>query len=121
MTYKYISYYDYMLEKNEEARNIEMVSNAELESPINDIQQLMAITAEECGELTQVCMKILRKYDTIEGIKGDKYIDLLIEEVGDVMCMFELLIEHKVLTTDDINARVAVKRDKLKVWSNLIK
>ena len=121
MTYPYLSYYDYMLEKNKELRESEMVSNRELESPLNEFQQLMAITAEEAGELTQVCMKIMRKYDKLSDAANDKYRDLLIEEVGDVMCMFELLIEHKVLTTDDINARVKVKRDKLELWSNLIK
>ena len=98
-----------------------MVSNEELESPLNAIQQLMAITAEECGELTQVCMKIMRKYTTLEEIENDKYRDLLIEEAGDVLCMIELMVEHEILTNEDLRARVKVKRDKLKTWSNLIK
>ena len=98
-----------------------MVSNEELESPLNAIQQLMAITAEECGELTQVCMKIMRKYTTLEEIENDKYKDLLIEEAGDVLCMIELMVEHEILTNEDLRARVKVKRDKLKTWSNLIK
>ena len=34
--------------------------------PINKLQQLMIITAEECGELTQVCSKTVRKFKTIE-------------------------------------------------------
>jgi NTP pyrophosphatase (non-canonical NTP hydrolase) len=98
-----------------------MVSNEELESPLNAIQQLMAITAEECGELTQVCMKIMRKYTTLEEIENDKYRDLLIEEAGDVLCMIELMVEHEILTNEDLRARVNVKRNKLKTWSNLIK
>ena len=98
-----------------------MVSNEELKSPLNAIQQLMAITAEECGELTQVCMKIMRKYTTLEEIQNDKYKDLLIEEAGDVLCMIELLVEHGVLTNEELGARVTVKRGKLATWSNLIK
>lgn len=98
-----------------------MVSNEELESPLNAIQQLMAITAEECGELTQVCMKIMRKYTTLEEIENDKYRELMIEEAGDVLCMIELMVEHEILTNEDLRARVKVKRDKLKTWSNLIK
>lgn len=121
MSYLYLSYYDYMLEKNKLLRDAEMVSNTKLESPINEYQQLMAITAEECAELTQVCMKIMRKYDNLLDTTEDKYKQLLVEEVGDVMCMLELMIEHGVLTKKEINARVKVKRDKLKVWSNLIK
>lgn len=98
-----------------------MVSNEELKSPLNAIQQLMAITAEECGELTQVCMKVMRKYTTLEEIQNDKYRDLLIEEAGDVLCMLELLVEHGVLTNEELGARVTVKRNKLATWSNLIK
>jgi len=98
-----------------------MVSNEELKSSLNAIQQLMAITAEECGELTQVCMKVMRKYTTLEEIENDKNRDLLIEEAGDVLCMIELMVEHEILTNDELGARVNVKRDKLKTWSNLIK
>lgn len=98
-----------------------MVSNEELKSPLNAIQQLMAITSEESAELTQVCMKIMRKYTTLEEIQNDKYKDLLIEEAGDVLCMLELLVEHGVLTNEELGARVTVKRKKLATWSNLIK
>jgi NTP pyrophosphatase (non-canonical NTP hydrolase) len=98
-----------------------MVSNEELKSPLNAIQQLMAITAEECGELTQVCMKVMRKYTTLEEIENDKYKDLLIEEAGDVLCMIKLLVEHGVLTDEELCARITIKRNKLKTWSNLIK
>jgi len=98
-----------------------MVSNQELETPINDIQQLMAITAEECGELTQVCMKIMRKYDTLEGVSNDKYRELLVEELGDVMCMIELMIEHEIVNISEIHNRAQTKREKLKTWSTLIK
>lgn len=98
-----------------------MVSNTELETPINNFQQLMAITAEECSELTQVCMKIMRKYDSLDKTADDKYIELLIEEAGDVLCMIELMVEHGVLTNKELGARVDVKREKLKQWSTLVK
>lgn len=111
-------YHEYIARQYKEEKN--MVSNAALESPINNLQQLMAITAEECGELTQVCMKIMRKYDTIEGIESDKLKEYLIEEAGDVMCMLELMIEHGVVTTKQIKDRVKVKREKLEVWSTLV-
>lgn len=97
-----------------------MTSNRHLNSPINDIQQLMAITAEECGELTQVCMKIMRKYDTLEGIESDKFRELLVEEAGDVLCMLELLSEHNLLDWRELYDRADVKREKLRKWSTLI-
>lgn len=98
-----------------------MASNRKLKSPINSFQQLMAITAEECGELTQVCMKIMRKYDSLDKASQDKYIKLLHEEAGDVFCMIELLYEHGVVDWEQIVARADVKREKLKKWSTLIK
>ena len=97
-----------------------MVSNTELETPINNFQQLMAITAEECAELTQVCMKIMRKYDSLDKAADDKYISLLVEEAGDVLCMLELMSEHNLFDWKDIYARADVKREKLKTWSTLI-
>lgn len=98
-----------------------MPSNQELETPINDLQQLVAITAEECGELTQVCMKIMRKYNTVEGVLSDKYKNLLIEEAGDVLCMLELMSDYGLFDWKDIYDRADVKREKLKKWSTLIK
>lgn len=97
-----------------------MVSNQEFETPINNFQQLMAITAEECGELTQVCMKIMRKYDSLDKTGEDKYIDLLVEEAGDVLCMLELMSEHGLFDWQQIYDRADVKRNKLKTWSTLI-
>jgi NTP pyrophosphatase (non-canonical NTP hydrolase) len=97
-----------------------MVSNQELETPINNFQQLMAITTEECAELTQVCMKIMRKYDSLDKATEDKYISLLVEETGDVLCMLELMSEHGLFDWKDIYARADVKREKLKTWSTLI-
>lgn len=79
------------------------------------LRELMMITAEECGELTQVCCKVLRR-DKLDAEWQEK----LVEEVGDLQCMINLMLEHKILTKDQIDARVKVKRKKLKKWSNLI-
>lgn len=89
-----------------------------MDSPINTLQQLMAITAEECGELTQVCMKVIRRHDNFD--IEPKWQEKLIEEAGDVLCMIELMVEHGLLTNDELGARVNVKRNKLKTWSTLI-
>jgi NTP pyrophosphatase (non-canonical NTP hydrolase) len=89
---------------------------------LNKLQELMVITMEECGELAQVCSKIIREFNTIEQVlnnTSDKRIKL-IEEVGDLQSLINLMIEHKLLTQEEINARIETKRDKLKIWSNLI-
>jgi NTP pyrophosphatase (non-canonical NTP hydrolase) len=100
--------------------NKNVVSNTKLETPINNFQQLMAITAEECAELTQVCMKLMRKYDSLDNAVDDKYIKLLVEEAGDVLCMLELMSEYGLFDWKEIYARADVKRNKLKQWSSLI-
>ena len=89
------------------------------DSPINKLQQLMIITAEECGELTQRCSKIVRKYSIADQIEEDQR-EKLLEEVGDVYCMINLMTEHGVLDWKHIYARSSVKEEKLKKWSELI-
>ena len=73
----------------------------------------MTITMEECGELIQVCSKAIRYNEYHHNKK-------LTEEVGDVMCMIELLHEYDLISFNDIDERVKVKKEKLKKWSNLI-
>lgn len=77
--------------------------------------ELMIITAEEAGELTQACTKILR-----HGIDEQK-IKALLEEIGDMQCMIELLVSHNIITNEDIEKRKVIKLDKLKKYSNLWK
>ena len=76
------------------------------------LEQLMVITMEECCELVQACSKKLRGSKTST--------KLLLEEVGDVQCMIDLIVENGLLAREDISSRVQVKRDKLKRWSDLI-
>jgi NTP pyrophosphatase (non-canonical NTP hydrolase) len=92
---------------------------------LNKLQELMVITMEECGELAQRCSKTIRKFDTIEQALEDTTTASvnrvkLIEEVGDVQCMIDLMVECGLLTKKEIDARIASKRDKLKTWSDLV-
>ena len=82
-------------------------------SPINTLQQLMTISMEECGELTQRCSKIMRKYETLDLIEDDQRTKLL-EEAGDVFCMLELMSEHGIFDWREIMDRADYKREKLK-------
>ena len=75
--------------------------------------ELMVIMMEECGELIQACSKALRK---------DEFYDnkQLIEEVGDVYTMIEIMHDFDMISWDDIDERVKKKRLKLSKWSSLI-
>tara|TARA_B100000287_G_C20538256_1_gene743644 strand:- start:663 stop:908 length:246 start_codon:yes stop_codon:yes gene_type:complete len=79
----------------------------------NKLQELLTITMEECGELIQVCSKAIRCDDYYNN-------DKLTEEVGDVMCMIELLHEYDLISYTDVEDRVKVKKEKLKKWSDLL-
>ena len=87
---------------------------------LNNLQELMVLTMEECGELTQRCSKIIRKFETLEEVTEEQRV-LLLEEVGDVQCLINLMIESGLLTKAEIDARIYTKRNKLKIWSKLIK
>ena len=79
---------------------------------LTEYQELLIITMEECGELIQACSKALRRQDIDD--------QNLRDEIGDVMCMIELMQEWDVVGWTEIENRVEHKRDKLKQWSNLV-
>ena len=83
-----------------------------MELQMDKLQELLTITMEECGELIQACSKAIRCDDYYNHKK-------LIEEAGDVMCMLELLHEYDLISWDDVDKRVKVKKEKLKKWSSL--
>ena len=75
--------------------------------------ELMLITMEEWGELVEACSKTIRCEDYEDDEK-------MIEEVGDVLVMIDLMIKRGLVKKEDLEARKAVKIEKLKKWSNLI-
>ena len=82
---------------------------------MDKLQELLTITMEECGELIQACSKAIRCDDYYEERTNRK----LTEEVGDVMCMIDLLHEYDLISWTDVDERVFEKKKKLAKWSNL--
>ena len=64
-------------------------------------------------------MKYLRKYENVDQI-DEKWKQKLLEEVGDIYCMIDLLVDHKLVSEDLIYQRAQFNREKLKTWSTLI-
>ena len=83
-----------------------------MELQMDKLQELLTITMEECGELVHACSKAIRCDDYHDNKK-------LIEEAGDVMCMLELLHEYDLISWNDVDKRIKVKKEKLKKWSSL--
>ena len=80
---------------------------------LEDRQQLLVVTMEECGELIQACSKALRKQDLF----GQQNLK---DEIGDVYAMINLLVEHDVVSWTDLEERVNYKKIKLKQWSDIV-
>ncbi len=74
--------------------------------------ELLVITMEECGEMIEACSKAIRCNSYYRNEK-------LVEEVGDVMCMLELLEENNIINWTDVDERVFKKKKKLMRWSNI--
>ena len=75
--------------------------------------ELMVITMEECGELTQACSKVLRtdfKDHALQDLK---------QEVADVVCMIELMKKNGLVNDSDIVQGIQNKMEKLEIYSNL--
>jgi len=80
----------------------------------------MDILQEECAEVIQIVSKIRRfGLDETHLKRGMSNRELLCEEVGDVLCMIELLRELKIIDGASIQAAVRNKRKKLEQWSNI--
>ena len=80
---------------------------------MDKLQELLIITMEECGELIQECSKSIRK----EHYYNNKE---LTEEIGDVLCMIELLKSNELVNEHELNRRITLKKLKLKKWSSLV-
>ena len=92
---------------------------------MDKLTELLIITMEECGELTQACSKVLRKRDLEEReLKGKKTLEEsmkdLTKEVADVQCMIELLQTEGLVDWAAIRQGVGEPRTNLKKWSRLI-
>ncbi len=84
-----------------------------MESNMKKKEEMLVITMEECGELIQACSKIIRS----NGKK--KYLSNLQDEIGDVMCMIEILRDGGFVSDKQIADRIKVKKEKLMKWSLL--
>ena len=76
--------------------------------------ELLVITMEECGEMIEACSKAIRCEDYVDN-------DKLIEEVGDVLCMIDIMVDKGLLSERDLNNRIQLKKMKLLKYSNLLK
>lgn len=86
---------------------------------MNQIEtEIILIAQEECAEVIQAISKVNRF--GIDGIhNGKSNRDHLEEEIGDLICMFELMIEKGIIDKTCVETAKMRKIAKLKCWSNI--
>jgi NTP pyrophosphatase (non-canonical NTP hydrolase) len=81
-------------------------------------REIMLIAQEECAEVTQAISKVFRF--GIDGMhEGATNKQRLEEEVGDLLCMVELMIEQKIIDGQAVAQAGINKKKKLAKWSNI--
>jgi NTP pyrophosphatase (non-canonical NTP hydrolase) len=84
------------------------------------VQEILDILQEECGELVVSASKV-RRFGIDNSYKdGGTQREHLTQEAGDVMLMIQLLVEHGVFTEQELEEAMGKKREKLRIWSNIL-
>ena len=84
----------------------------------SQIQEAMDILQEECAEVTQAISKVFRF--GIDGLhNGKTNRDRLEEELGDLLCMIDLLVEKEIVDYSALEDAKIRKLQKLQTWSNI--
>jgi NTP pyrophosphatase (non-canonical NTP hydrolase) len=81
-------------------------------------KEVLLIAQEECAEVTQAISKIFRfGLDGSHNERTNK--ERLTEELGDLHCMIELIVESGLIDRKDLLNASGLKRHKLLKWSNI--
>lgn len=87
---------------------------------MNEVQrEIMLIAQEECAEVTQAISKVFR-FGVTDEYLGQTNKQRLEEEVGDLMCMLEMMQQHGIIDPKNVVEANVRKRLKLKEWSKTL-
>ena len=88
---------------------------------INEVnREILLITQEECAEVTQSISKVFR-FGMDDSHKGETNREHLEEEIGDLMCMIDLLIDNGIVSESAVMTAKNEKLNKLMTWSGIFK
>jgi len=85
------------------------------------VKETLVITQEECAEVIQSVSKILRfGFDSSYPFEDSATTRECLEmEVGQLLCMVDILVEQGVVTALNVGQARSYKREKLKEWSSI--
>ena len=84
---------------------------------MNKLEEILTILSEECGEVVVEVSKHKRFGDST--YKGKTALDRLQLELGDVLCMIDLLYQEGYLDPDIMIEQAKTKKKKLEKWSTI--
>jgi NTP pyrophosphatase (non-canonical NTP hydrolase) len=83
-------------------------------------KEILDITQEECAEVVVAVSKISRfGLDNYKPGKPKTNRQHLEEEVGDLLAMVDLMLEHDIIDNSSVELARVAKKEKLKLWSNI--
>jgi NTP pyrophosphatase (non-canonical NTP hydrolase) len=80
--------------------------------------EILLIAQEECAEVTQAISKVFR-FGSDHFYNGVSNKAHLSEEVGDLLCMIQLMIDRKLVDADAVECAKKAKLEKLNKWSGI--
>jgi NTP pyrophosphatase (non-canonical NTP hydrolase) len=84
----------------------------------NSHKEVLLIAQEECAEVTQAISKVFRF--GIDGSHNERTNrERLTEELGDLHCMIELIVESGLIDRSELLNASGQKRKKLIKWSSI--
>jgi NTP pyrophosphatase (non-canonical NTP hydrolase) len=87
---------------------------------MNDVQrEILYIAQEECAEVTQAISKTFR-FGMVGSYQGLTNKQRLEEELGDLMCMINMMMENDLVDQDEVLKFALKKKDKLRMWSPIL-
>ena len=89
-----------------------------MKSLTNQQKEILLIAQEECAEVTQAISKIFR-FGLLEKYADKTNQERLEEEIGDLVCMIELMKDTGIIDPEFIRKASITKRIKLEKWSTI--
>jgi len=85
------------------------------------VKETLVITQEECAEVIQAISKVLRfGFDSSYPFQDSATTKECLEmEIGQLLCMIDILVEQGVVTALNVGQARQYKREKLKQWSSI--
>lgn len=80
--------------------------------------EILRIAQEECAEVIQAISKVFRfGIDGVHnGVTNQAHLE---EEIGDLVCMIDLLMERGIVSVDRVDEAARAKLTKLRTWANI--